>query len=112
MNYEALTIKELKNLYSKKSISFLELIDLQIAYIKKTEKNLLSLVNFDEELYLKEAKDFNSENMSKGYLENVPIGVKDLIDIKGMRTEANSKSLASVLMPLISIRSERHENRS
>ena len=94
MNYEALTIKELKNLYSKKSISFLELIDLQIAYIKKTEKNLLSLVNFDEELYLKKAKDFNSENMSKGYLENVPIGVKDLIDIKGMRTEANSKSLA------------------
>ena len=57
MNYEALTIKELKNLYSKKSISFLELIDLQIAYIKKTEKNLLSLVNFDEELYLKKAKD-------------------------------------------------------
>ena len=32
--------KELKNLYSKKSISFLELIDLQIAYIKKTEKNI------------------------------------------------------------------------
>ena len=49
MNYETLTIKELKNLYSKKSISFLELIDLQIAYIKKTEKNLLSLVNFDLE---------------------------------------------------------------
>ena len=94
MNFELLTIKDLKILYLNKSLSFMELIELQIAYINKSEEKILSLVNFDEELYLRKAKDFDSQIMSEGYLRNVPIGVKDLIDIKGMETEANSKSLS------------------
>lgn len=93
MNFETLTIKDVKYLYSENSINFLELVKMQIDFIKKNEKKVLSLVNFDEDLYLLKASEFDSEGKAKGLLNNIPIGVKDLIDIKGMRTEANSKSL-------------------
>lgn len=94
MNFESLTIKGLKDLYQKKIINFKELIELQISYIDKTEKKIFSLVNFDEDIYLKKANELDTLKMSKEYLGNIPIGVKDLIDIKGFKTEANSKSLA------------------
>ena len=93
MNFETLTIKDVKNLYAENSINFIELVKLQIDFIKKNEKKVLSLVNFDEELYLLKASEFDLEPKAKGILKNIPIGVKDLIDIKGMTTEANSKSL-------------------
>ena len=66
MNFELLTIKDLKILYLNKSLSFMELIELQIAYINKSEEKILSLVKFDEELYLRKAKDFDSQIMSEG----------------------------------------------
>ena len=93
MNFETLTIEDVKSLYEKKIISFLELIEMQVNHIRNVEKDILSLVNFDEELYLQKAKNYDTQSKVRGTLENIPFGVKDLIDIKGMKTEANSKSL-------------------
>ena len=93
MNFETLTIEGVRKLYSKKIISFLELVEMQVNYIRDIENDILSLVNFDEELYLLKAKDLDSQPKVEGILKNIPFGVKDLIDIEGMKTEANSKSL-------------------
>ena len=84
MNFETLTIEDVKSLYEKKIISFLELIEMQVNHIRNVEKDILSLVNFDEELYLQKAKNYDTQSKVRGTLENIPFGVKDLIDIKGI----------------------------
>ena len=37
MNFETLTINDVKNLYEENSINFIELVKLQIDFIKKNE---------------------------------------------------------------------------
>ncbi len=93
MDFKDLTIKEVGELYSSKSINFKELIELQIKHINKTEEKILSLVNFSEKEYLELANLHEGLSINNLTLSNIPIAVKDLIDVKKLKTEANSESL-------------------
>ena len=91
--FKNLTIESLHKLYKQGTVSFLEIINLQIDHIKQVENKIYSLVNFNSEEYLKLSKRHENEVHNQHYINNIPIAVKDLIDIKDLKTEANSESL-------------------
>jgi aspartyl-tRNA(Asn)/glutamyl-tRNA(Gln) amidotransferase subunit A len=95
MNFEKLTIENLSNLYKRNEISFKEVITQQIQSIKKIDHKIFSLVNFDEEEYITLANNHNEKLQTKNLIKNIPVAVKDLIDIKNLKTEANSKYLTN-----------------
>ena len=91
--FKNLTIESLHKQYKQEALSFSEIINLQIDHIKQVENKIYSLVNFDSEEYLKLSKRHEKEAFNQHYINNIPIAVKDLIDIKDLKTEANSESL-------------------
>ena len=91
--FKYLTIESLHKQYNQGALSFPEVINLQIDHIKQVENKIYSLVNFNSEEYLKLSKSHQTEAPNQHYINNIPIAVKDLIDIKGLKTEANSESL-------------------
>ena len=74
-------------------MSFSEIINLQIDHIKQVENKIYSLVNFNSEEYLKLSKRHKNEELNQHYINDIPIAVKDLIDVQDLKTEANSESL-------------------
>ena len=91
--FKFLTIESLNKQYKQGNVSFPEIINLQIDHIKQVENKIYSLVNFNSEEYLKLSKLHKNEELNQHYLNNIPIAVKDLIDVKDLKTEANSESL-------------------
>ena len=91
--FKFLTIESLHKLYKQGNVSFSEIINLQIDHIKQVENKIYSLVNFNSEEYLKLSKRHKNEELDQHYINNIPIAVKDLIDVQDLKTEANSESL-------------------
>ena len=91
--FKFLTIESLHKLYKQGNVSFPEIINLQIDHIKQVENKIYSLVNFNSEEYLKLSKRHKNEELNQHYINDIPIAVKDLIDVQDLKTEANSESL-------------------
>ena len=88
---EFTSIKETLSKMNLKNISIKELNEIFIKRIKEKE-NLNIFIYFDEEKVLNQIKDLE-KNSTKGKLNGIPLGIKDLFCTSSMPTTAGSKIL-------------------
>ena len=92
-----LTIKHLSKLIASREISCLEVIDSTIERIEKLNPRLNAFITILDEYARREAKHADSlikQGKYLGPLHGIPISLKDLIYIKGVRSTSGSKILA------------------
>jgi aspartyl-tRNA(Asn)/glutamyl-tRNA(Gln) amidotransferase subunit A len=92
-----LPIKELSSLISSRKISCVELVDQTFEKIKKLNPRLNAFITITEEsarLDAKRADGLLRRGKYLGPLHGIPISVKDLIYVKGVRSTSGSKILA------------------
>ncbi len=92
-----LTIHHLSKLIASREISCLELIDSTIKRIEKLNPKLNAFITILDQSARREAKHADSlikQGKYLGPLHGIPISLKDLIYIKGVRSTSGSKILA------------------
>lgn len=92
-----LTIKHLSELIASREISCLELLDATIERIEKLNPKLNAFITILDQSAKKEARHADSlikQGKYLGPLHGIPISLKDLIYIKGVRSTSGSKILA------------------
>ena len=92
-----LTIKHLSKLIASREISCLELIDAIIERIEKLNPKLNAFITILDQSAKREARYADSllkQGKYLGPLHGIPISLKDLIYIKGVRSTSGSKILA------------------
>lgn len=96
------TIHELHGLLKKKETSSVELTKEYLKRINDTESKLHSFVTVTEDHALLQAKKAD-ERIAKGddfdFLTGIPLGIKDLISTKGIKTTCGSKMLENYIPP-------------
>ncbi|RYE07678.1 MAG: amidase [Sphingobacteriaceae bacterium] len=83
------TIRQLAGLIRTKKITSVELTKFFIQRLKTYDPKLLFVVNYTEELALKQAAQADAEIKAghyRGVLHGIPFGVKDLLAVKGYKT--------------------------
>ncbi len=91
-------ISELHGMLHKKEITVTDLVDESYKRIGEVENNVKAFITLNEEAAREQASKLDSEIGSKdqfGLLFGMPIGVKDNIVTKGLRTTCGSKILAN-----------------
>ena len=91
------SIENLSKLISSKAISPLDLIEYTFQQIHKLNPTLNAFITVLEESARKEAKEAESlinQGKYKGPLHGIPVSLKDLIFVKGVRSTSGSKILA------------------
>ncbi|PRR90993.1 Asp-tRNA(Asn)/Glu-tRNA(Gln) amidotransferase GatCAB subunit A [Bacillus atrophaeus] len=89
-------ITELKQLIHKKEISISDLVDQSYKRIQEVDGKVQAFLQLDEEkarAYAKELDEAVDSRFEHGLLFGMPIGVKDNIVTKGLRTTCSSKIL-------------------
>jgi aspartyl-tRNA(Asn)/glutamyl-tRNA(Gln) amidotransferase subunit A len=92
-----LTIKHLSKLIASRQISCLEVVDATIERIEKLNPKLNAFITILGESAKREAKHADSlikQGKYLGPLHGIPISLKDLIYVKGVRSTSGSKILA------------------
>src|ERR671932_1879165 len=92
-----LTIRHLSKLIASREISCVEIIDATIERIEKLNSKLNAFITILDESARREAKHADSLIKQRKYLgplHGIPISLKDLIYIKGVRSTSGSKILA------------------
>jgi aspartyl-tRNA(Asn)/glutamyl-tRNA(Gln) amidotransferase subunit A len=92
-----LTIKHLSKLIASRKISCLELVDATIGRIQKSNPKLNAFITILDQSARREARIADSlikRGKYLGPLHGIPISLKDLIYIKGVRSTSGSKILA------------------
>jgi aspartyl-tRNA(Asn)/glutamyl-tRNA(Gln) amidotransferase subunit A len=92
-----LTIKHVSKLIASRKISCLELVDATIERIEKLNPKLNAFITILDQSAKREAKHADSlikQGKYLGPLHGIPISLKDLIYIKGIRSTSGSKILA------------------
>lgn len=102
MNIVELKAYEMKERLLKREISSREIIEAHLDRIKEVEGEINAFITIDEEGALSCADDIdkrlkNGEEL--GCLAGLPIGIKDNIMTKDMRTTAGSKMLENFISP-------------
>jgi len=93
MNLENLTLSEVAGLIRDRSISPVEYVQALLTRIERIDAHIKAWVTIDGEGALKEARACESEAVHgnfRGPLHGIPIGVKDIIYTRGMRTTLGS----------------------
>ncbi len=88
------TISEISSLIASKQVSSLALTKMMLDRIEKYDKNLYSYVTLMGEQAIEVAKKMDSELLDgdyRGPLHGIPIGIKDLLFTKGVKTMAGTK---------------------
>ncbi|MDM8516850.1 Asp-tRNA(Asn)/Glu-tRNA(Gln) amidotransferase subunit GatA [Desulfobacterales bacterium HSG16] len=101
MNLYELTIKEAASLLGKKEISSKELTRSVIDRINAVENKIDAFITITEELAMKQAEEADAA-ISKGDimpLTGIPMAVKDLLCLKGIKTTCGSKFLENFVPP-------------
>jgi len=83
------TVRQLADLIRTKKTTSVELTKFFLERLKKYDPKLLFVVNYTEELALKQAAQADAEIKAghyKGVLHGIPFGVKDLLAVKGYKT--------------------------
>jgi len=91
------SIENLSNLISSKAISPVDLIEYTFQQIHKLNPTLNAFITVLEDSARKEAKEAESlinQGKYKGPLHGIPVSLKDLIYVKGVRSTSGSKILA------------------
>mgnify|MGYP001417666946 FL=1 len=89
-------LTELHDLLHKKEVSVSDLVDEAYKRISETDEKVQAFLTLDEENARKKAKELDeklSRDEEKGLLFGIPIGIKDNIVTKGLRTTCASKIL-------------------
>jgi aspartyl-tRNA(Asn)/glutamyl-tRNA(Gln) amidotransferase subunit A len=92
-----LTIKHLSQLIDSREISSLELVDATIEKIEKLNPKLNAFITIFDKSARRQAERADSlikQGRYLGPLHGIPISLKDLIYIKGVRSTCGSKILA------------------
>src|SRR6185503_5756732 len=100
MNYEFLSLTELRKLLDSKQVSSVELTKYFLERIKKSDLN--AFITVTEEEALKQAKDADDYMATSGenpLLCGIPYAAKDLFNTQGLRTTAASKILDNYISP-------------
>jgi len=99
-NLKQLTISEAKDLLDSKKISSVELTQETLAVVKQTDPEINAFITVTEELALSQAK-MADEKREKGEnisaLTGIPYTLKDVYQVKGVRTTAGSKILGDYI---------------
>ncbi|MGB9712817.1 MAG: Asp-tRNA(Asn)/Glu-tRNA(Gln) amidotransferase subunit GatA [Dissulfurimicrobium sp.] len=97
-----LTIKELGELYAKGEISPVEVTKAYLDRIDQVDPKIRAYITVTHELALNQAKDAQ-RRLDKGEditpLTGVPLGIKDLICTKGIKTTCASRMLEGFIPP-------------
>ena len=102
MDLTKLSAIELEEKLMSKEISSEEIVNSHLDTIKETEDSIEAFISINEEEALQAAKEVdrkiaNGEKL--GALAGIPIGVKDNIATKGIKTTCGSKMLANFISP-------------
>jgi aspartyl-tRNA(Asn)/glutamyl-tRNA(Gln) amidotransferase subunit A len=92
-----LTIRHLSELIASREVSCVEIIDATIERIEKLNPELNAFITILDESARREAKHADSlikQGKRLGPLHGIPISLKDLIYIKGVRSTSGSKILS------------------
>lgn len=92
-----LTLKEASGLVQRKELSPVELVKSCLDRIKRLDDKVSAWALVDEEGALKTAKRLERElerGKRRGPLHGIPVAIKDIFYTAGLRTEANSRTLA------------------
>ncbi|MFS0560698.1 Asp-tRNA(Asn)/Glu-tRNA(Gln) amidotransferase subunit GatA [Terribacillus sp. 179-K 1B1 HS] len=93
------TLKELQEKLHNKEITVTDLVDASYARIKEVDDEVKAFLTLDEENARAAAKELD-EQASDNPLFGMPIGIKDNIVTKGLRTTCASKFLDNFTDPL------------
>jgi aspartyl-tRNA(Asn)/glutamyl-tRNA(Gln) amidotransferase subunit A len=96
-NISKLTIRHISSMIASREISCLEVVDAIIEKIEKLNPTFNSFITVLDECARKQAKQADSllkEGKYLGPLHGIPISLKDLIYIKGVKSTSGSKILA------------------
>jgi len=102
MNLNKLTIKQASHGLAKKEFSAVELTEATLNQIKKRDKDIYAYLTLTEELALSQAKRIDKKIANKekiGLLAGIPVAVKDIILVEGVRCTAGSKILENYIAP-------------
>jgi len=102
MKLEKLTIESAHRGLEKKEFSCVELTQSYLDKIKKENKNINDFLLITDKLALSQAKKVDekiSKNSKIGYLEGIPVAIKDSILVKDHKTTAGSKILENYIAP-------------
>lgn len=95
-NLHQLTIIEAAHLIRAKRVTVTELVMACLTRIKKLDDKVQAFRLVDEEGALQQAKELEEElknGKDRGLLHGIPIGIKDIFDVKGLPTRAGSDLL-------------------
>lgn len=90
-----LTVHELKEKLDKKELTSLEIIEAYIDRINEKEKDIQAFITLTTD----EAKEKASKENKNSELAGIPIGIKDNICTKGVKTTCASKMLENFVSP-------------
>jgi aspartyl-tRNA(Asn)/glutamyl-tRNA(Gln) amidotransferase subunit A len=97
-----LTIAEAATLLAQRSVSALELVEATMRRIEETEPRVHAYATVFAEEARRDARQADRERAHghcRGPLHGIPVGVKDLVYMKGTPTEAGSRVLAGFIPP-------------
>ena len=102
MDLQNLTVHELQEKLAKKEISSKQIVESYIKQIDEKEADVKAFVTLTKDEALKKAEQVD-EKIQKGEitssLAGIPIGIKDNICTKGVRTTCSSKMLENFVSP-------------
>lgn len=101
MKLHELTIHDANRLLKKKEISSRELMKSVLGRISETDEKVGAYITIDEEISMAQA-DAADRAIAEGrmtMLTGIPIGIKDLICTKGMKTTCGSRFLEDFVPP-------------
>ncbi|MEQ6375594.1 Asp-tRNA(Asn)/Glu-tRNA(Gln) amidotransferase subunit GatA [Bacillaceae bacterium S4-13-56] len=95
-------LSELQEWLHKKEISVTDLVDTSFQRIHEVDNQVKAFLTLNEEAAREQAKALDNEpkTETKNPLFGIPVGIKDNIVTKGLRTTAGSKILDNFLDPL------------
>ncbi|EKD48347.1 MAG: hypothetical protein ACD_65C00006G0001, partial [uncultured bacterium] len=92
MNLNELTIREAHDGLKAKKFSSEELTNACLRRISERNPTLNAFIEVTSDIALAQAKKVDKEGV-KGMLSGIPIGIKDIFCVKGMKTTGASKIL-------------------
>ena len=101
MDLTELTVHELQEKLKNKEINVFDITKAYISRIDEKEKDVQAFVTVLKEEALKKSEEVQAQfdNRENNALAGIPIGIKDNINTKGIRTTCSSKMLENFISP-------------